>query len=101
MKGRILHTKEKRYNQLGTFQFLEGNDLSSYYLNMETHLVCQEVPEGTSDCLGGLTFVISGTLDRYFSSHREVSVVLLIIPGVTYANSMAGVLFFWVHLITS
>lgn len=27
--------------------------------------VCQEVPEGAPDCLAGLTFVISGTLDRY------------------------------------
>lgn len=26
--------------------------------------VGQEVPEGASDCLAGLTFVISGTLDR-------------------------------------
>lgn len=26
--------------------------------------VCQEVPEGAPDCLAGLTFVISGTLDR-------------------------------------
>ena len=68
---------------------------------METHLVCQEVPEGSSDCLGGLTFVISGTLDRYFSSHYEVSVVLLFMPGVTYESSMAGVLFFWVRLIKS
>jgi len=25
---------------------------------------CQEVPEGTPECLAGLTFVISGTLDR-------------------------------------
>ena len=25
---------------------------------------CQEVPEGTPECLAGMTFVISGTLDR-------------------------------------
>jgi len=25
----------------------------------------QEVPEGAPNCLAGLTFVISGTLDRY------------------------------------
>lgn len=34
----------------------------------------QEVPEGAPDCLAGLTFVISGTLDRYlftaFIVHR-------------------------------
>ena len=29
-------------------------------------MLCQEVPEGAPDCLAGLTFVISGTLDRYF-----------------------------------
>lgn len=27
--------------------------------------MCQVVPEGAPDCLAGLTFVISGTLDRY------------------------------------
>lgn len=31
--------------------------------------MCQEVPEGAPDCLAGLTFVISGTLDRYFILH--------------------------------
>jgi BRCT domain type II-containing protein len=31
---------------------------------------CQEVPEGAPNCLDGLTFVISGTLDRY--SHKSV-----------------------------
>lgn len=28
-------------------------------------MLWQEVPEGAPDCLAGLTFVISGTLDRY------------------------------------
>lgn len=35
-------------------------------LLMINHLPFQEMPEGAPDCLAGLTFVISGTLDRCF-----------------------------------
>lgn len=40
----------------------------------EISFICQEVPEGAPNCLAGLTFVISGTLDRYShkSRHRAV-----------------------------
>ncbi|XP_056169280.1 replication factor C subunit 1 isoform X2 [Syzygium oleosum] len=33
----------------------------------------KEVPEGAPDCLAGLTFVISGTLDRLISEHSQFS----------------------------
>ena len=38
------------------------------YFMLTSNLNCwhQEVPEGAPNCLAGLTFVISGTLDRYF-----------------------------------
>lgn len=35
------------------------------YIKSVFFFLCQEVPEGASACLAGLTFVISGTLDRY------------------------------------
>lgn len=38
--------------------------LKCHLLTIFSFLVCQEVPEGAPDCLNGLTFVISGTLDR-------------------------------------
>lgn len=50
--------KVQIYEAYGSIDFFFGQCI-------ETSFVCQEVPEGAPDCLAGLTFVISGTLDRY------------------------------------
>lgn len=78
-KEKILHTKDKRSNTLSFSLLIE---LVFYFVlfiviyiifGLFFCLLCyiyiffcsfQEVPEGASDCLAGLTFVISGTLDR-------------------------------------
>lgn len=46
----------------------------------------QEVPEGAPDCLSGLTFVISGTLDRYFKSIPYVALLKTLLVSVLRLN---------------
>lgn len=63
-KGEKVHSYYKRKDL--SIENIYQLKISCLHYDIETIFVCQEVPEGAPDCLAGLTFVISGTLDRYF-----------------------------------